>query len=131
MADTPETSDHTSIKERIAPIFDLAEPVKEQVALESLLKFDVPLKPLAVFEGNVTEHEQTGILFSLRDYLELVDFTGRCVRENKRGAIPSHLPPILQRLDIDGATWLEGAVGFEKNYRVRFSRRRSRPRKSA
>jgi len=94
MADTPESSDHTSIKERIAPSFDLAEAVKEQVALESLLKFDVPVKPLATFEGNVTPGEQSGILFSFEDYLQLVDYTGRCVREDKRGAISVALPPI-------------------------------------
>ncbi|MFW5882647.1 MAG: hypothetical protein ACOCVS_03340, partial [Planctomycetota bacterium] len=37
----------------------------------------------------------------LDDYLELVDQTGRIIASGKRGAIPPHLAPILQRLQID------------------------------
>jgi len=131
MADRPETSDHTSIKERIAPNFKLAEAIKEQIALESLLKFDVPLKPLAIFEGNATSGEQSGILFSFEDYLQLVDYTGRCVRKDKRGAISAALPSILQRLNIDRESWLNNATCFEKNYLTKFARRRKPARKSA
>jgi len=40
------------------------------------------------------------------DYLELVDQTSRIVRSGKRGAIPSHLAPILERLDVDLERWL-------------------------
>ena len=53
----------------------IAEAVKEQVALESLLTFDVPVKPLVIREGNITPGEQSGILFSFEDYLQLVDYT--------------------------------------------------------
>jgi hypothetical protein len=49
MADTPEKSDCTSIKERINPSFDLSEAIKQQVALESIRLFDLPLKPLLKF----------------------------------------------------------------------------------
>ena len=122
MADTPETSDHTSIKERITPEFDLAAAVQEQITLGALLAFDLPLKPLLEFEGEVRDDEQHGILFSLEDYLHLVDATGRCVREGKRGSIPANLPPFLQRLTIDSDTWLSNATPFEALYRTRFSR---------
>jgi len=37
---------------------------------------------------------------SLLDYLCLLDFTGRQLRSDKPGAIPSHLPPILARLGV-------------------------------
>ena len=131
MADTPETSDYTSIKERVAPSFDLAEAIREQTALESLLKFDLPLQSLAKFEGGVNDNEQTGILFSFDNYLTLVDYTGRCVRQDKRGAIPAQLPPILQRLNIDRKTWLNNATCFEKNYQARFSRRARHAQKTA
>jgi len=40
-------------------------------------------------------------------YLELVDHTGRLLRGDKRGHIPAHLAPILERLHIDVATWLD------------------------
>lgn len=131
MAKTPEDSAHTSIKERIKPQFDLADTVKEQVELHALLKFDLPIKPLAQFEGRVTNEQQSGISFSLNDYLELVDFTGRCIRLDKRGAIPNHLPPILQRLSLNPETWLANATQFEKDYNSKFSRRCRRNNNSA
>ena len=131
MAKTPEASEYTSVKERIRPAFDLSEAVKEQIELQSLLKFDLPLKPLAVFEGAAIGDEQDGIMFSLEDYLTLVDYTGRVIRDDKRGAIPQHLPPILQRLHIDQKTWLDNATRFERNFYRRFSRRCQRVRKAA
>jgi len=46
-------------------------------------------------------------VISLDDYLTLVDETGRCVRGGKRGAIPQRLVPILERLNLDLAAWIE------------------------
>ena len=43
---------------------------------------------------------------ALDDYLQLVDATGRIVRGDKRGAIPAHLAPILERLDLDIQSWI-------------------------
>ncbi len=51
MADTPETSDHTSIKERIRPTFNLAEAIARQTEQQALNEFAVPLIPLLGFEG--------------------------------------------------------------------------------
>ena len=124
MAQTPESSEHTSIKERIEPSFNLSDAVKQQVALEALIKFDLPLKPLAWFEGGVTKNFQQGILFGFEDYLSLVDFTGRCLKPNKRGRIPKHIAPILERVNIDQSTWLDNVGNFEKNYYARFSKSR-------
>jgi hypothetical protein len=44
---------------------------------------------------------------TLDEYLELVDATGRLVRAGKRGSIPAHLRPILERLQIDVDTWVD------------------------
>ena len=38
---------------------------------------------------------------SLIEYLSLLDWAGRQQREDKRGAIPEELPPILERLNLD------------------------------
>jgi hypothetical protein len=38
-------------------------------------------------------------------YVSLLDWTGRAVRGDKRGAIDSNLPPILKRLNIDASAW--------------------------
>ena len=78
----------------------------------------------AAFEGNITDQKQTGVLFSFDDYLELVDYTGRIIRSDKRGAIDNNIPPILQRLSIDPQTWLDNTTGFEKNYQKHFGRRK-------
>ncbi|MFT5505396.1 MAG: REP element-mobilizing transposase RayT, partial [Gammaproteobacteria bacterium] len=107
MCNTPEESDHTSIKERIAPSFDLKKATDDEIKRQRLQRFDLPLKPLALFEGNVTSQAQVGILFSLKDYLQLVDVTGRMIRDDKRSAIPINLPPILERLSIDRQQWLQ------------------------
>ena len=45
--------------------------------------------------------------FSLKDYLELVDWGGREVKRNKRGYIPANAPPILTRLRMDAAPVLD------------------------
>ena len=36
-----------------------------------------------------------------------VDWTGRAIREDKRGAIRHSLPPVLRRLGIDADEWLK------------------------
>ncbi len=51
-----------------------------------------------------------------RDYLELVDWTGRIVREDKRGQIDSSLPPILRRLSLDRGSWLILTTQFERQF---------------
>lgn len=49
-----------------------------------------------------------GLPFHIKDYLDLVDWTGRIIRGDKRGAIDEALPPIMERLDIElqhGCIW--------------------------
>jgi hypothetical protein len=43
----------------------------------------------------------TAFRFRLTDYLELVDWTGRILQDDKRGAIYESTPQILQQLNID------------------------------
>jgi hypothetical protein len=81
---TPETSKHTSIKQRI----------------HCLIKGEQP-KNLMRFVGNHRQDMPKGITYSLVDYCELVDCTGRCIREDKAGYIEQHHSPILARLGLD------------------------------
>ena len=55
--------------------------------------------------------------FRLTDYLELVDWTGRVIREDKRGAIDAELPPILERLGIEPKHWLFLTQHFESRFK--------------
>ena len=117
MAETPEASDHTSIKERLVPRFNLTEAIQAQTEQQFLNHFPVSLKPLLQFEGAIKNEPQHGILFTLEDYLALVDYTGRMIRPGKRGHITEHTPPILQRLGLNSDEWLTEATQFETRYR--------------
>ncbi|MCH8497404.1 MAG: transposase [Marinobacter sp.] len=131
MAETPETSDHTSIKERLTPTFNLREAIHTQSQQGFLNQFNLPLKPLLHFEGNETNTPQRGVLFSLMDYLSLVDYTGRCLRPGKRGHIPDTQPPILNRLGITASDWLTQATEFEARYGEITRGQRDQRRKAA
>jgi REP element-mobilizing transposase RayT len=54
---------------------------------------------------------------SLRAYLELVDWTGREVVAGKRGAVPKHLKPILERLGLQPKSWCTLIVNFGSLFR--------------
>ena len=69
--------------------------------------------PLVPFEDE-PETNQTALPYYLRHYLELVDWAGRVVRNDKRGAIPSDVAPILECLGFDESTWLEGIKLFDR-----------------
>ena len=86
MASTPETSDYTSIQERIKA------------------------KKTNLLNLGLGENE---IPYSLGDYCALVDATGRCIVANKRGYIPDDLPDILERLNLNSDTWLDELNQFK------------------
>jgi len=50
-------------------------------------------------------------------HLELVDWTGRILRDDKRGAIPENTPPILGRLNIETKHWLYLTKNFESPFK--------------
>jgi REP element-mobilizing transposase RayT len=122
IADRPETSRHTSIRERLQPEFDLQQAIDEQTECGDLLDFKTPLKPLLPFANRLVNEPQTGILFNLEEYLTLVDWTGRIIRSNKRGHIDNALPPILARLQITADQWHINTTQFEAIHPKRFNR---------
>jgi hypothetical protein len=117
-----ETSSHTSIQERIQPVFDLEQAIRGQLKCGDLLDFKAPLKPLLHFESAYLGLPQTGILFAYQDYLELVDWTGRIIRKDKRGFVDTALPPILGRLQISQEQWHLNTTQFETIHVKRFNR---------
>jgi hypothetical protein len=44
--------------------------------------------------------------------LELLDWTGRQLRAGKRGSIPPHLSPVLDRLDLQVEAWVENVQRY-------------------
>ncbi len=53
----------------------------------------------------------------LTDYLELVDRSGRGIREGKRGSIDIQLSPILERLNIEPKHWSYLIQNFESPFK--------------
>jgi hypothetical protein len=122
ISDRPETSSHTSIRERLKPEFDLQHAIEGQTEFGDLLDFRVPLKPLLHFEKRLANEPQTGILFNFKEYLALVDWTGRIIRSDKHGHIDQALPPILARLQITADQWRSNTTQFEAIHPRRFNR---------
>jgi hypothetical protein len=122
IADTPETSSHTSIRERLHPEFELHKAIDSQAQSGDLLDFKSPLKPLLPFENRMINASQKGILFNFEEYLTLIDWTGRIIRSDKRGHIDKTLPPILERLQITPDQWRINTTQFESIHPKRFNR---------
>ncbi len=99
MADSLEASDFTSVKERLA-------------ALKSKKLTPPCLHP---FIGNPTNEMIKGIPFRLDDYLELVDWSGKQIKPNKRGAINASAPLVLQQLNFEQKEWLKLCTSLEQN----------------
>jgi putative transposase len=95
LADRPEQSDYTSIKQRLdnAPLAEALPPL---------------LLPFA-------DKEKSGCLpYAFTDYLMLVDWTGRAIRADKRGHIPVHLAAIMERLGLDKSVWFRQVTLFRR-----------------
>ncbi len=107
MADTPEGSDHTSVQRRIRHLQDASDKAELDAAQP---------KGLLPFVGNPRQAMPKDLPFVLSDYLELVDWTGRALRDDKRGSIPAHVPPLLQRLRIVPKDWLQMTSRFEGQF---------------
>ncbi|MGO9923801.1 MAG: transposase [Isosphaeraceae bacterium] len=50
-------------------------------------------------------------------YIMLLDWTGREIRENKCGAIPDNLAPILDRLGLDRSNWVKTVREFGRMFK--------------
>jgi hypothetical protein len=100
MAKTPETSEHTSIQKRTEAI----QQHKRQ-----------PYK-LLPFVGNPRQDMPQSIAFSLQDYCELVDTTGRIIQTDKVSAMDSAQNPILSRLGLSEEQWLTLTTEFEQHF---------------
>jgi REP element-mobilizing transposase RayT len=99
IAETPEASEHTSIRRRIQQLRTQENDL------------------LLPFVGNPREPMPEGLPFRFEDYLELVDYTGRVLRDDKRGHIDPHLPGILERLDFSPREWAHLTRHFERRFK--------------
>ena len=66
---------------------------------------------------NPHQDRPEGLPFRLIDYLDLVDGTGRILRQDKRGVIPADLPSILDRLGLEPDHWRYLTTHFESRFK--------------
>jgi hypothetical protein len=97
IATKPKDSEFTSIHARI-----LMLKTPDQQAGSSASH--IPVCRLMPFRETASDSAPS-LPILLSDYLQLVDWSGRAVRSDKRGAIDELTPQILQRLNINRDAW--------------------------
>jgi hypothetical protein len=98
ICDTLEASKHTSVRERLTEI--------EQESAAA----DRPLAPIAGIRG------LSVLRMTQAEYLSLVDYTGRRIRADKRGAIEGPAPAALVRLGYRPETWTRQVLAVKSDY---------------
>lgn len=97
-ADTLEGSEYTSIRARLLSV---AGGLKQPEALMLLKEEKSAEETLPCY---------------LKDYLALVDETGRAIRLDKKGYISEKVMPILEKLQCDCHYWLKLVNAIEKEF---------------
>jgi REP element-mobilizing transposase RayT len=102
IASNLQDSDFTSIQDRIHEIQDKAEQ---------------HLKPQLMPFGEAAKAQPTpftSLPHTLQDYLELVDWTGRSIRDDKKGFIKLAQPKLLSTLKLSERQWRILALEIQK-----------------
>jgi hypothetical protein len=108
LADRPEASDYTSVQDRcLARQAHRARCCVPALA-GSTATDETDLWIASILRATVNQPEGCAFTpaITLDEYLTLVDETGRIVHAGKRGTIPAHLAPILDRLNLDLDAWI-------------------------
>ncbi len=100
-ARTPQESDFTSAQARLESWANLRSsddtPTPQQL--------DNSISGLIGFAGNSGIHRQ--IPFGFKDYLELLDWAGQVICEDKKGYIPANTPKIVDQLSLNAPVMLD------------------------
>lgn len=128
MEESLHESDFTSVQARL---FDYAkdkvkqskqektvvERVKQQQKLKTELNLgDLPEAALMPFSGSSHTNIHHALPFASEDYFELVDSTGRILREDKRGFISAGSKKLIEAFGIDPNQWIKQVSYFGLTY---------------
>ena len=139
ICDLPEDSDFTSIQDRLLAMAERkvgrpkkTRPKKTQAKNSSstqtkekqtipLAKFCTPPKKHFELKPDQATHTAKGkasnaIPFYWLDYMALLDWTGRAIRDDKKGYIPGYVPHILVRMGVDPDSWLDSLPKIEAQF---------------
>jgi hypothetical protein len=100
---TLEQSEFTSIQERLKAFGSKAKQTQHNW-----------LQPMAGVHGS--KNDKCVLPIRCTDYFALVDWTGRAVRSDKRGAIPATVKSILQRLGLEQDNWVKNTQYFGSRF---------------
>ncbi len=130
LANDLETSDYSSIQERL---FNYAKREKVKPKNYSQLKKRIEQQSnpenhgpvdsqqlskakLMSFDGSSHTSIHEALPYTRADYFELVDVTGRLIREGKKGFIQGGEPPILSKMGIDNTQWITHVKNYGRLY---------------
>ncbi len=103
LSESLEDSEFTSIQERL----------RHFAAKSSRSPGNAWLSPL---KNEIGCSGTSRIPLSQESYFSLVDWTGRAIREEKHGAIPAEISPILERLGVDQSNWVTNTRYFGNRF---------------
>ncbi|MCC5842520.1 MAG: hypothetical protein JJT96_20555 [Opitutales bacterium] len=126
LEETPEASEYCGVGDRLRARRGRAELAawKASGGDESSAT-EVQKRMLDAARGDVerarwlapVDAEEGGVLgMSEERYLQLVDWTGRHLRDDKAGAIPADLAPVLERLELDVENWISTVERYGSLY---------------
>jgi REP element-mobilizing transposase RayT len=132
LAQTPEDSAYTGVKDRIDDVREgkngkakRGARARERTRPGRSSGWLSPVETLEVSDAVGPDLCSSGrrasckgfLPMSLAEYLQLLDWTGRQVREGKSGRIPKHLSPILARIGLDAPDWCELVQRFGRTFK--------------
>lgn len=98
-------SDHTSVQQRW---FEISEGSAQ----------DSERLPLLGFAGAIGEGASATIPFNIQDYLDLVDWTGRAVCRDRRGALVQTTPQLLDLVGLEPREWLPSVTELQARFEL-------------
>jgi hypothetical protein len=117
---TPEESTHTSAFDRIAALRNSDTTAPDDLTDGWLCELTIderthPSSETLIRSATARRASDKGMLpISIADYLQLLDATGRVIRDDKSGSIPNSLAPILRRLGLQSETWVDAIRNYQE-----------------
>ena len=106
LSETLESSDFTSIQERLR-LFKGRQAKRTKQASSPWLRHLCKERELS---------SKSTLPLQAKSYFALVDWTGRAVRDDKKGAIPSNIHSILHRLGVREDNWVNNTQHFGSRF---------------
>ncbi len=106
--------------------------IKKQQKLEKILQLEsLPKSHLKPFHGSVHTDITDAIPIIFADYLELVETTGRCIRDDKHGFISDTSEKAIHALGLNPEQWITHVKNFSSLYASNAGSKKALQAKSA